>query len=451
MNYLYAKLNKQVEDVKYKGVNTPTISMDVNSAKKEISANVRMDTAVSSSSTRPVAGKTVKSYVDSRVTIPAPTESYSELLTKLKIGGTTYMLPAGDSVGFEGNTVVIDTPDTEPAQEIHDIVVTLMLTQNFELIRYIVTDKTANRELTYNEFAQIVGQRNPQQVSHISFDITHIDFTSHIAADSISYTPFYTISGEGVEVAWGDEVDRRIMFAFGQLYSYNEIANIGIYSRDAFPSTYRPWNLRVDASVSWISTGEMSIEADPQITQLPREVQFTTSILTLPSSLVLVYDDDTYVMKLHDSGNPLDWYYTADGIDVTVTRDAIMIPDKEAHTVDFKAQTSEFETDSLTIRCNEAFSTSNGYIKYFDSDGETVTQQLSATVNDISGVMGLKLLMGIDGYIWAEIGCDNGTQLLSSPSYDSYKIDEENAWLCRIPVSGNVADITLNTNVLSGN
>ena len=144
MNYLYAKLNKQIEDVKYKGVNTPTINMDVNSAKKEISANVRMDTAISDASVRPVAGKTVKSYVDGRVTIPAPTERYSELLTKLKIGGTTYMLPAGDSVGFNGNTVVIDTPDTEPAQEIHDIVVTLELTQNFEFIRYIVTDKTAS-------------------------------------------------------------------------------------------------------------------------------------------------------------------------------------------------------------------------------------------------------------------------------------------------------------------
>lgn len=448
MNYLYAKLNKQVEDVKYKGVNTPTISMDVNSAKKEISANVRMDTAVSSSSTRPVSGKTVKGYVDSRVTVPAPSASYSELITKLKIGGTTYMLPAGDSVGFEGNTVVIDTPDTEPAQEIHDIVIMLVLTQNSDLIQYVVTDKTANRELTYNEFAQIVRQRNPQQVSHISFDINHVDFTSYINADSISYTPLYTISGEGLEASWGNAIDRRVVFAFG---SYGDTASVGIYSRDAFPTTYRPWSSQVNTSVSWISTGEMSIEADPQATQLPREVPFATSILTLPSSLVLVYDDDTYVMELHDSGNPLDWYYTADGVDVTVTRDAIMIPDKEAHTVDFKAQTSEFENDSLTIRCDNAFSTSNGYIRYFDANGETVTQQLSATVNDISGVMGLKSFMGADGYIWVEIGCDNGAQLLSSSSYESYKIDGENAWLCRFPVSDNVADITLITNVLSGN
>jgi hypothetical protein len=320
-----------------------------------------------------------------------------------------------------------------------------VLTQNFELIQYVLTDKTANRELTYNEFAQIVGQRNPQQVSHISFAITHVDFTSYITADSFSYTPFCTISGEGVEVAWGNAIDRRIMFAFGP---YNDTANIGIYTRDAFPTTYRPWSLQVEANVSWISTGEMSIEADPQVTRLPREVPFATSILTSPSSLVLVYDDDTYVMELHNSGNPLDWYYTADGVGVTVTRDAIMIPDKEAHTVEFKAQTSEFETDSLTIRCNEAFSTSNGYIKYFDAHGKTVTQQLSTTVTDISGVMGLKSFMETDGYIWAEIGCDSTVELTSDVSYDIYKISGKQAWLCRIPVSGNVADITLNTAVM---
>lgn len=40
MNFLYAKLNKQLKNVDYKGAVTDTVAVDVDLAKKEISANV---------------------------------------------------------------------------------------------------------------------------------------------------------------------------------------------------------------------------------------------------------------------------------------------------------------------------------------------------------------------------------------------------------------------------
>ena len=41
MNYLYAKLNKEAEKLKYKGVDTPTVDMNVNNSTYTISANVK--------------------------------------------------------------------------------------------------------------------------------------------------------------------------------------------------------------------------------------------------------------------------------------------------------------------------------------------------------------------------------------------------------------------------
>ena len=66
MNYLYAKLNKEAEKLKYKGVDTQTVDMTVDNKNYTISANVKVDDALSDVSTRPVANNAIKSYVDSR-------------------------------------------------------------------------------------------------------------------------------------------------------------------------------------------------------------------------------------------------------------------------------------------------------------------------------------------------------------------------------------------------